>query len=96
MVNSLVISERDDVAVVTQPVLKGESIAYLLRNAEHTFSAAEDIPVYHKVALRDIGEGEAVCKYGSPIGVATADICRGAHVHCHNVASGAPAREVAL
>jgi len=34
-----------------------------------------------------IRAGEAVVKYGSPIGTASADIAAGAHVHTHNVAS---------
>ena len=39
----------------------------------------------HKYALFDIKKGEAVIKYGFPIGVATADISRGELVHTHNL-----------
>ncbi len=42
----------------------------------------------HKIALRDITSGEAVVKYGFPIGVATAAIAAGTHVHSHNVRTG--------
>lgn len=38
----------------------------------------------HKYALRDIKEGENIIKYGNPIGHATCDIKKGAHVHTHN------------
>ncbi|WP_317151291.1 UxaA family hydrolase [Sphingopyxis indica] len=41
----------------------------------------------HKVALAPIAKGEAVIKYGFPIGVATAPIAAGAHVHSHNLAT---------
>lgn len=41
----------------------------------------------HKIALRDIGEGEAVVKYGARIGRATRRIRRGEWVHLHNMAS---------
>ncbi len=41
----------------------------------------------HKYAIRDIRAGEAVIKYGYPIGRATADIPAGAHVHSHNLAT---------
>ncbi len=41
----------------------------------------------HKYALRDIRAGEAIIKYGYPIGQATADIPAGAHVHSHNLAT---------
>lgn len=43
-----------------------------------------DVPFGHKVALRPIPEGEAVVKYGVPIGIATAPIAAGDHVHVHN------------
>ena len=39
----------------------------------------------HKYAVRAIKKGEAVIKYGFPIGRATADIPAGAHVHTHNL-----------
>ncbi len=39
----------------------------------------------HKYALRDIGEGENIVKYGMPIGHATCPIKKGEHVHVHNV-----------
>ncbi|MBQ8683985.1 MAG: altronate dehydratase [Clostridia bacterium] len=39
----------------------------------------------HKYALRDIAVGEDIIKYGYPIGHATAPICKGEHVHTHNV-----------
>jgi len=44
-----------------------------------------DIPMGHKIALRDIRRGEDVIKYGFPIGHATDDIRRGDHVHVHNL-----------
>lgn len=39
----------------------------------------------HKYALTDIKKGENIIKYGNPIGHATEDIPKGAHVHTHNV-----------
>jgi altronate hydrolase len=49
--------------------------------------ALQDIPAGHKLAARAIGAGEAVIKYGYPIGVAERDIAPGEHVHAHNVRS---------
>ena len=43
------------------------------------------IPSGHKVALSSVKVGEPVIKYGFPIGLATADINAGDHVHSHNV-----------
>ncbi len=48
----------------------------------------EDIPQGHKFALRDIGEGEKVIKYGAPIGIAKNEIKRGFWVHTHNLGTG--------
>ena len=44
-----------------------------------------DIPYAHKFARVSIAKGADVIKYGEVIGVATADIQPGDHVHVHNV-----------
>jgi altronate dehydratase small subunit len=46
-----------------------------------------DIPYGHKVAVKPIAAGEAVIKHGEDIGVASAAIAIGDHVHVHNVES---------
>lgn len=43
------------------------------------------IPFGHKVALTDIKKGEAVIKYGFPIGASSKDIKKGDWVHLHNL-----------
>lgn len=48
---------------------------------------ASFVPAGHKVALRDIAEGESVIKYGFPIGHATQPIKAGEWVHSHNLAT---------
>lgn len=83
MTAALVISTRDNVATALEPLDPGRTIA--LNGA--AVVVAEAIPRGHKLALRAIRAGEAVIKYGSPIGTASADIQPGAHVHTHNVAS---------
>ncbi len=45
------------------------------------------IPFGHKLALAPIGRGQPVIKYGEVIGLASADIAPGEHVHVHNVDS---------
>jgi altronate dehydratase len=81
---ALVISDRDNVATALQPLDDGR----VLEVAGVSVTVREAIPSGHKVAIRAIAAGEAVIKYGSPIGTATAAIAPGAHVHTHNVASG--------
>ncbi len=43
------------------------------------------IPAGHKIATSTVRAGEAVRKYGQVIGIATAEIPAGAHVHVHNL-----------
>jgi altronate hydrolase len=50
----------------------------------------------HKLALRDIRQGEAVTKYGQIIGFASQTIPAGSHVHVHNLALGTFEREYAF
>jgi altronate hydrolase len=77
----LQIHEHDMVAVAIRPLEKGRRVQV----AGKALSCTEDIPAGHKIALRPIKAGEAVIKYGYPIGVAKTDICQGAHVHADNI-----------
>jgi hypothetical protein len=52
---------------------------------------ASHVSTGHKFALQDLKKGDAVIKYGEPIGKTTGDILCGKHVHIHNVMS--PPRE---
>lgn len=51
-------------------------------------NVAVDLYSGHKFALTDISEGEAVIKYGYPIGTATGSIRKGEKVHSHNMKTG--------
>jgi LDH2 family malate/lactate/ureidoglycolate dehydrogenase len=56
--------------------------------------ARQEIPFGHKVAIRDLAHDKPVRRYGWPIGVATAEIRQGDHVHSHNMRSAlSPAPE---
>ena len=44
-----------------------------------------EIPVGHKVALRDMAVGDTVFKYGIDIGKVVAPIKAGQHAHVHNI-----------
>jgi altronate dehydratase len=79
----LVISERDNVATALQALEAGRQ----LEIGGAMITAIDTVPSGHKIALTTIRSGEAVIKYGSPIGLATAEIPAGAHVHTHNLAS---------
>ena len=74
----------DNVAVALAEVKAGEQIA--LEGLGLT--AREDVARGHKIALRDIAQGEPVVKYGNPIGLAKTEIPAGTWVHVHNVRTG--------
>ena len=71
----------DDVAVVGQDTPAGTRLSA----GNVTVSTTIAIPSGHKVALRAIAPGETVRKYGQVIGLATAAIASGDHVHIHNL-----------
>lgn len=56
--------------------------------AEKDVTLLRDIPAMHKVAVRNIAQGEPILKYGQTIGFASQDIPAGEHVHVHNCAMG--------
>ena len=75
------ITPLDMVAVALKPLQKGDTAGY----GGGSITLKDDLPMGHKAALRDIRKGEAVIKYGYPIGEATEDIPAGGHVHTHNL-----------
>lgn len=54
-------------------------------NSSFELEAGADIPIGHKVALRDLASGDTAIKYGEDIGRFVADVARGGHVHVHNL-----------
>ena len=85
--NAIAIDEKDNVAVVLGDTAQGEEVIWSASGSCHKVCAVEQIPMYHKIAIKEIAQGEAVIKYGERIGVATQKIPAGAHVHTHNVQS---------
>ena len=76
------IQEEDNVATALTALKPGRVILHGAgRGGE--IRCAEEIPCYHKIALREIAAGEPIVKYGVPIGCATADIPAGTWVHLH-------------
>jgi altronate dehydratase len=83
----IVVSEKDNVATALEPLNAGTTVSVKVQGRIEKMKLFSDIPVGHKFALRNMVEGEAVIKYGEPIGRTTAKITRGEHVHIHNVVS---------
>ena len=72
---------KDNCIVALQTLPQGSQIDV----AEKTVSLQATIPAGHKVSIAPIEKGQAVIKYGWPIGVATQRIELGVHVHDHNL-----------
>ena len=75
------INAKDNVAVALEALSAGE---VLIVEGEPVTILGDIIPG-HKVALENIKEGEAVIKYGYPIGRAKKDIRKGEWVHTFNL-----------
>jgi altronate dehydratase small subunit len=82
--NIVVLADGDNVGVAVQPIGPGD----FARSATgQAITAAEEIPLGHKIALRPIAKEEKIVRLGVPVGIATADIPAGRLVHVHNVRS---------
>lgn len=80
---------EDNIAVARVPLSPGQA----LRIGEHALTVREPVPAGHKIALRAIGAGEAIVRYGQVMGRAACTIDAGAHVHTQNVAFEKPVVE---
>jgi altronate hydrolase len=81
--NSVIhLNTADNVGIARVPLQPGQTV----RADETDILIAQPVPVGHKLAVRAIGRGAQVIRYGQPIGRARTDIGPGEHVHTHNVA----------
>ncbi|EAO1992898.1 UxaA family hydrolase [Salmonella enterica] len=85
--NALVISPDDSVAVVTENIQEKGTVCYQINGQTVRLTSVTSVPVYHKVAIKNIHKGDNIYKYGQPIGRASQDIPAGTHVHTHNLVS---------
>jgi altronate dehydratase len=83
----IVIDEKDNVGTALKALKAGARVSVAVRGCIEKIRLLSDIPMGHKLALKDIEEGETLIKYGEPIGESKQKIIRGEHVHTHNVAS---------
>lgn len=77
------IDPRDSVAVALRDIAEGETV----HGPGCSVVARTAIPKGHKIALAAIAAGDEIRRYGWPIGVATAPVAPGDHVHSHNLAT---------
>ena len=80
--------EADGVGVVVIEGMKAgaECAGWIMQeNKMINFTVLNDIPIGHKVALKDFKVGDTAMKYNTDIGKIVAPVKKGEHVHVHNL-----------
>ena len=88
MIHFVLHDAKDTVAVVVVEGVKAgtELEGWIMDDDKSTgVLAKQDIPIGHKVALKDMSPGDTVWKYGVDIGKVVAPIKAGEHAHVHNI-----------
>jgi altronate hydrolase len=79
---AILLHPSDNVAIARVPLAHGQKVQV----GGNTIVLQSAVPAGHKLALREIPAGAVVYRYGHAIGVASAAIEAGEHVHTHNLA----------
>jgi (2R)-sulfolactate sulfo-lyase subunit alpha len=87
VIQFLVHDKRDSVGVAVVDVKAGQTLEGRALDSNETLKAKAtmDIPLGHKIALKDLRPGEDLIKYGCEVGRVVEPIKAGEHVHVHNV-----------
>jgi (2R)-sulfolactate sulfo-lyase subunit alpha len=88
MIHCVLHDPDDSVAVVVvEGVVAGTVLTGLILDEDRTITlpCVQDIPLGHKVALKDMALGDTVIKYGVDIGKVVMPILQGQHAHVHNI-----------
>jgi (2R)-sulfolactate sulfo-lyase subunit alpha len=88
MIHFIVHDEHDSVGVVVVEGIKaGDDVTGWIMDQDKTISlkTRNDIPIGHKLAIRQLGNNDTVIKYGADIGRTVAPIAVGEHAHFHNI-----------
>jgi len=85
--DAMVIAAEDNVATALRRLESGEVAAVGTGSEIVSLTVAGPVEYGHKFAIRAIGRGDDIIKYGEIIGRATEDIAEGAHVHVQNIES---------
>lgn len=88
MIHFVLHDAKDTVAVVVvEGVNAGTAMTGWIMDEDRMINvqALQDIPIGHKVALKDMAVGDTVLKYGIDMGKVVANIKAGQHAHVHNI-----------
>ena len=84
---AMVIDAKDNVATIIGTLKAGETVEVKVGKMTLKVKSKKAVPFGHKIAIKPIGKGEQVLKYGASIGSAGKDIAAGDYVHVHNIES---------
>ena len=88
MIHFVLHDKNDTVAViVVEGVTSGMALkGWIMDDDKMTkIKCRQDIPIGHKIALKDMKVGDPVIKYGIDMGRVAAPIKVGQHAHVHNI-----------
>ena len=88
MIHFVLHDAKDTVAVVVvEGLTAGTQMQGWIMDEDRTITvkALQDIPIGHKVALKDMAPGDTVIKYGIDMGKVIKPIAAGEHAHVHNI-----------
>ena len=88
MIHYVLHDAHDSVAVVVvEGVKAGMTLNGWIMDEDKSTSvvALQDIPIGHKVALKDMAVGDTVIKYGIDMGKVVAPVKAGEHAHVQNI-----------
>src|SRR6478672_3060464 len=88
MIHFVVHDEGDSVGVVVvEGVKSGQKLTGWIMDQDKdiVIDAKSDIPIGHKLAIKQLAKDSTVIKYGVDIGKVIAPIAVGEHAHVHNI-----------
>ena len=89
MTTEIIIHDKKDnvgVVVIEKTSSKQDCNCWVMEDdSSANIQSIDEIPLGHKIALKDLKVGDTIFKYGHDIGKVVKEIKRGEHVHVHNV-----------
>ena len=73
--------------IVVEGIKAGQELTGWVMAEDRTIKVKvlNDIPIGHKVGLKEFKVGDSIMKYGTDIGKVVSPIKKGEHVHVHNL-----------
>ena len=85
----IIIHDKKDnvgVVVIEKITANQDCNCWIMENDKSVnIQSITEIPLGHKIAMKDLGPGDTILKYGHDIGKVVKVIKKGDHVHVHNV-----------